>query len=60
MNGFRSEVAIYPKDKIAICILANAPGDVTDTGIPIFLKEYLDRRDSIQNWEMNLNRLAVR
>lgn len=60
VNGFRSEVAIYPKDKIAICILANAPGDVTDTGIPIFLKEYLDRRDSIQNWEMNLNRLAVR
>ncbi|HEX5172079.1 MAG TPA: serine hydrolase domain-containing protein [Cyclobacteriaceae bacterium] len=60
VNGFRSEVAIYPKDKIAICILANAPGDVTDTGIPIFLKEYLDRRDTIESWEMNWNKIAFR
>src|SRR5690606_19954196 len=37
VNGYRSEVAIYPKDRIAICILANAPGDVTDTGIPLFM-----------------------
>ena len=51
VNGYRSEVAIYPKDHIAICILANAPGDVTDTGIPIFMDLYLDKRDSIQWWD---------
>lgn len=51
VNGYRSEVAIYPKDKIGICILANAPGDVTDTGIPVFMKLYLEKRDSIQWWE---------
>ena len=53
VNGFRSEVAIYPKDKIGICILANAPGDVTDDGIPIFLKEYFNNREAIVNWEIN-------
>lgn len=54
VNGYRSEVAIYPKDRIAICILANAPGDVTDTGIPRFMDLYLERRDSIQWWERQL------
>ena len=54
VNGYRSEVAIYPKDRIAICILANAPGDVTDTGIPAFMKLYLEKRDSIRWWERQL------
>ncbi|HEY8512606.1 MAG TPA: serine hydrolase domain-containing protein [Cyclobacteriaceae bacterium] len=54
VNGYRSEVAIYPKDRIAICILANAPGDVTDTGIPLFMDLYLERRDSIQWWDRQL------
>jgi beta-lactamase class C len=51
VNGYRSEIALYPKDKIGICILSNAPGSVTDTGIPLFLKEYLEKRDSIKYWE---------
>lgn len=50
VNGYRSEIAIYPKDNIAICILSNAPGAVTDTGVPIFLKEYLEKQDSINYW----------
>ena len=54
VNGYRSEVAIYPKDKIGICIIANAPGDVTDTGIPLFMDLYLEKRDSIQWWERQL------
>lgn len=62
VNGYRSEVAIYQKDKIGICILSNAPGDVTDAGIPIFLKLYMSRRDSILKWEEDqkekLNTLA--
>ena len=54
VNGYRSEVAIYPKDRIAICILANAPGDVTDTGIPLCMDLYFERRDSIQWWDRQL------
>jgi beta-lactamase class C len=49
VNGYRSEVAINRRDKIAICILANAPGNVADHGIPEFLKLYLSRRDSALN-----------
>lgn len=51
VNGYRSEVALNYHDKIAICILANAPGDVADDGIPEFMQLYLEKRDSIQNWE---------
>lgn len=51
VNGYRSEVAIYPKDRIGICILSNAPGDVTDTGIPAFFTLYMSKRDSIQTWD---------
>lgn len=50
VNGYRSEVAIHPKDKIGICILSNAPGDVTDTGIPVFLKLYFANRNLIREW----------
>lgn len=49
VNGYRSEVAINRRDKIAICILANSPGNVADHGIPEFLKLYLSRRDSALN-----------
>lgn len=51
VNGYRSEVALNPKDKIAVCILANAPGDFADNGIPLFFSMYNVRRDSINNWE---------
>ena len=27
---------LNPKDKIAVCILANAPGELADNGIPLF------------------------
>jgi beta-lactamase class C len=37
VNGYRSEVAINPKERIAVCILANAPGDLADNGIPLVL-----------------------
>jgi beta-lactamase class C len=58
VNGYRSEVAIYPKDNIAICILANAPGDITDTGIPIFMQLYLENREAILQWRANQPELA--
>jgi len=51
VNGYRSEVAINPKERIAVCILANAPGDLADNGIPLFFNLYEQRRDSIVAWE---------
>jgi beta-lactamase class C len=51
VNGFRSEVAISPKDNIAICILANAPGELADTAIPIFLNILRQHREDIVKWD---------
>lgn len=51
VNGYRSEVALDYQDKIAICILTNAPGDVADEGIPEFLKLYNSKKDSIRMWQ---------
>jgi beta-lactamase class C len=51
VNGYRSEVALNLKDKIAVCILANAPGDLADNGIPLFFNLFNTRRDSIRAWE---------
>jgi beta-lactamase class C len=51
VNGYRSEVALDPKDDIAICILANAPGELADNGIPIFFNLFNMHRDSIMAWQ---------
>jgi beta-lactamase class C len=51
VNGYRSEVALNLKDKIAVCILANAPGELADNGIPLFFNLFNTRRDSIRAWE---------
>lgn len=40
VNGYRSEVAIHPRDRIAICVLANAPSAFSDQAIPVFFKMY--------------------
>jgi beta-lactamase class C len=51
VNGYRSEVAVNEKDRIAICILANAPGELADNGIPLFFNLYLKQREAILAWE---------
>jgi len=51
VTGYRSEVAVDPKDDIAICILANAPGELPDNGIPIFFHLFNKYRDDIIAWE---------
>lgn len=51
VNGYRCEIALNPRENIAICILANAPGQVADTGIPLFFHLYRSRRDSLHAWE---------
>jgi beta-lactamase class C len=51
VNGYRSEVALDPNDRIAICILANAPGQLADNGIPVFFKLFNQYREKIIAWE---------
>ena len=51
VNGYRTEVAVNPKSRMAICILANAPGELADNGIPVFYNLLYTKRDSIQAWE---------
>jgi beta-lactamase class C len=51
VNGYRSEVALDPNDKMAICILANAPGQLADNGIPLFFKLFNQYREKIMAWE---------
>jgi beta-lactamase class C len=51
VNGYRSEVAIDRKNKLAICVLTNSPGSLSDQSIPEFLKRYTHFADSITAWE---------
>ncbi|MEQ8302533.1 MAG: serine hydrolase domain-containing protein [Cyclobacteriaceae bacterium] len=50
VNGFRSEVAIHPQERIAICVLANSPSRFADHAIPTFFKIY----DKYNNEEVPL------
>jgi beta-lactamase class C len=59
VNGYRSEVAVNKKDNIAICILANAPGELPDNGIPLFFNLFKARRDSIMSWETEQRKILL-
>ena len=51
VNGYRSEVALDRKNKMAICVLVNAAGNLSDQSIPQFFalrSKYIDR---INSWE---------
>lgn len=58
VNGFRSEVAINTKERVAVCLLVNAPGVVADKGIPIFFNLFRTQHDSIQAYD-NRQRLLL-
>ena len=60
VNGYRSEVAVNPKQKIAVCILANAPGDLADNGIPLFFDLYESMKDSVSQWEDEQRKLQLK
>ncbi len=51
VNGYRSEVAVNPKSRMAICVLTNAPGTLADNAIPVFYNLLYNKQDSIQAWE---------
>jgi beta-lactamase class C len=52
VNGYRSEVAVNQKENIAICILANSPGELPDNGIPLFFNIYKEYRQAIREWDL--------
>lgn len=60
VSGYRSEVAVNPRDKIAICILANAPGEAADSGIPLFFDLFEPSRQGVLRWEENQRRIMNR
>jgi beta-lactamase class C len=49
--GYRSEVAVNKKERVAICVLANAPGSVIDNSLPLFFSVFDRYKNSIKNWE---------
>lgn len=51
VNRYRSEIAFNPKDKVAICILSNAPTSFPDKCVSFFFDAYNTYRDSINTWE---------
>jgi beta-lactamase class C len=51
VNGYRSEVAVNQKERLAICILANAPGELPDSGIPIFFNVYKKYQTAVRDWD---------
>jgi beta-lactamase class C len=60
VTGFRSEVAVNQRDRIAVCILANAPGEAADNGIPLFFDLFEPVRQSVLNWEESQRRILNR
>jgi beta-lactamase class C len=51
VTGFRSEVGLNPTEDIAVCILANAPGELADNSIPLFFSLYDKYKKDIKDWE---------
>ncbi|MBL7870871.1 MAG: beta-lactamase family protein [Cyclobacteriaceae bacterium] len=60
VNGYRSEVAIDRKNKLAICVLTNSPGNLSDQAIPEFLKRYAHYADSIDLWQKRNKLILVK
>jgi len=54
VNGYRGEILIHPKEKLGICVLANAPSKLPNRSIPAFLTTYEEKRDSIYAWEKRM------
>jgi beta-lactamase class C len=53
VTGFRSEVGLNPNAQVAVCILANAPGELPDNGVPLFFSLFAKYRDRIKEWDLS-------
>lgn len=51
VNGFRGEIAIDRKNKVAICVLFNAASELSAQCIPAFFERYRRRKPDIDAWE---------
>ncbi len=51
VNGYRSEVALDWKNKMAICVLVNSTGSLPDQSIPQFFVIRSKYIDKINSWE---------
>lgn len=51
VRGYRSEVAIDRRSRMAICVLSNGPGRLVDNSVPLFFNKFYNRRDSILYWQ---------
>ena len=51
VNGYRGEILLFPKEKLGVCVLVNAPSELANKAIPLFLESYAEKRDSIKQWE---------
>ncbi len=51
VNGFKGDILVNPEDKIAICILTNAPSSLSSISIPAFLNKYDHYRELILDWK---------
>jgi beta-lactamase class C len=59
VNGFRSEIAVDPKENLAICILTNGAGDVANQSIPLFFKLFHDKKEMILSEERKSRNLEA-
>ncbi len=60
VNGYRSEIAIIPEQKIGICVLTNALNSFAGTSIPRFLELYEEQAEYIQEWDDFYNLIAMK
>ena len=51
VRGYRSEVAIDRRSRIAVCVLSNGPGRLIDNSVPMFFNLFYNQRDSIPHWQ---------
>ncbi len=54
VNGYRSEVAINRKERIAICVLVDAPGALADLSVPKFFELYSKHKEAMLEWGAHL------
>lgn len=54
VNGYRGEILVHPKEKLGICVLTNAPSELANLAIPLFLEKYSNKQDSIHAWRRRI------